>query len=58
MRKCIDWLFDVRIGGLVVDIGLKAKNGAGEKEVPKPGFEPGTLRSSVVRSPNWAIPAS
>ena len=26
--------------------------------VPKPGIEPGTFRSSVWRSPNWAISAA
>ena len=30
---------------------------AGAKGVPQPGIEPGTLRSSVVRSPNLAIAA-
>ena len=25
--------------------------------MPRPGIEPGTLRTSVSRSPNWAIAA-
>ena len=28
-----------------------------KREMPWPGIEPGTFRSSVWRSPNWAIPA-
>ena len=28
-----------------------------EKTVPRPGIDPGTFRSSVWRSPNWAIAA-
>ena len=28
-----------------------------KKKLPPPGIEPGTFRSSVWRSPNWAIAA-